>query len=504
MSAHAPATTASPQQTSPATSTDGSSGASGSGRRRLTRDRVAVWVLALVCFLAWSAYAISRHRQYLTAGHDLGIFDQAIRAYAHFHAPLVPIKGVDYSILGDHFHPILLVAVPLYWLFDDPRTLLVLQAALLAASIPIVHRFARRRMPPGWAVALALGYALGWPLAGMVDFDFHEIAFGVPILAAAVDALDRRSDRALVVWSVALLLVREDLGAVVLVLGLLRAMRRPRRLGLALAALGAVTVVVVTTVVIPAFSTRGQFAYWTFDALGDDLASSLRTLLTDPIGVATTFVTPAVKAQTLAMLLVPLLFLPLGSPYVLLTVPLLAERFLNSRPALWSSHFHYDAAVWVLLVLAMVDAGGRWGIWRRRRLRAFVVGWLVVTQLVAIQLGVSPMRRLVDGSAWDLTGRMRDQAHVVALIPPGVCVSVDDRIAPHLVRTNRVALPGIPQPTPDYVVVDLTKRTGGYPKATSTGVFVDALLAGYTEVYQGAGVHLLRAPQVTPRAECRP
>ena len=467
-------------------------------------SRVAVWLLSIGCFAAWAAYAVSRHRQYLTAGHDLGIFDQAIRAYAHLQAPLVPIKGVDYSILGDHFHPILLTAVPLYWVFDDPRTLLVLQAALIAASIPLVHRFAARRMPAPSAFALTVGYALGWPLASMVDFDFHEIAFAVPILAAAIDALDRRSDRAFVLWCLALLLVREDLGAVVLVLGLLRAMRRPRRVGLLLAAVGAAALVVVTTVVIPTMSAKGEFAYWTFDALGTDLRSSLRTILTDPLAVARTFVTPAIKLETLAMLLVPLLALPLGSPYALAALPLLAERFLNSRPALWSSDFHYDAPVWVILVLAMVDSGGRWGVWRRRPLRIVVIGWLVTTQVLWIASGASPLHRLVDGSAWDISDRMRAQAHAVSLVEPDVCVSVDDRIAPHLVRSNRVALPGIPQPTADYVIVDLTKRTPGYPAKTSGEVFVEALLDGYHQVWTGHGIHVLRAPEVTPRAQCRP
>ena len=39
---------------------------------------------------------------------------------------------------------------------------------------------------------LAGVYAFGWPLWSMANFDFHEIAFAVPLLAAALDALDRR------------------------------------------------------------------------------------------------------------------------------------------------------------------------------------------------------------------------------------------------------------------------------------------------------------------------
>lgn len=464
----------------------------------------AAWALTALSFVVFAGYAVSRHRQYLTAGHDLGIFDQAVRAYSHLQPPLVPIKGVDFNLLGDHFHPILALAAPAYWIWDDPRTLLLLQAALVALSIPIVHRFARRRMTAGSALGVATGYVLGWPLAAMVDFDFHEVAFAVPLLAAAIDALDRRSDRAFVLWSLALLMVREDMGAVVLVLGMLRALHRPRRVGVILAGVGAATLVLVAGVIIPALSSRGGYVYWSFDGLGQDLPSTVRAVLTDPIEVLRTFVTPVVKVQTLALLLLPLLLLPLGSPYALVALPLLAERFLSARPALWGSEYHYNAPIWVVLVLAMVDSGGRWGVWRRTWARRLVVGWLVASQLVLIATGTSPLRRILDGSAWTTTDRMVAREHAVSLIPPGVCVSADDRIAPHLIRTNRVALPGIDQPAPDYVIVDLAERTAGYPSMTSGNAMREALAAGYDVVWNGGSIYVLRAPEVTPRALCRP
>ena len=337
----------------------------------------------------------------------------------------------------------------------------------------------------------------------MVDFDFHEVAFAVPVLAAAIDALDRRSDRALVLWAGVLLLIREDMGAVVMVLGLLRMLHRPRWLGAALLAVGAVVLVVVTQVVIPSLSAKGQFVYWTFDALGPDAWSALRTVVTDPLLVAREFVTPAIKVQTLALLFVPLALLPLGSPYVLVAAPLLAQRFLNSREALWTDDFHYNAPVWIVLVLAMVDAGGRWGVWERRWLRTAVVGWLLASQAVLILNGSSPLGRMIDGSAWRPTAHSVARATAVDLIPPGVCVSVDDRVAPHLIRTNRVAVIGISAPVPDYVVVDLTQRSTGYPHSPSRVALRAAVRSGYRIVWQGGGVYVLRAPEVIPRAECR-
>ena len=56
----------------------------------------------------------------------------------------------------------------------------------------------------------------------MIDFDFHEVAFGVPLIALAIDALDRRADRSLLIYCGLLLLVREDMGALLVMLGIIR------------------------------------------------------------------------------------------------------------------------------------------------------------------------------------------------------------------------------------------------------------------------------------------
>src|SRR6202012_4740561 len=100
-----------------------------------------VSILVVVAFTFYLVYSISRYYTYLTAGYDLGIFDQAVRAYSHFRAPVAPLKGPHYNVLGDHFHPIIAVIAPLYWIWDNPCTLLVVQAGLLAGSIFVVYRF---------------------------------------------------------------------------------------------------------------------------------------------------------------------------------------------------------------------------------------------------------------------------------------------------------------------------------------------------------------------------
>lgn len=467
-----------------------------------------VTLLTALLFTAYSGYAVTRHATYLTAGYDLGIFDQAVRNYARFRTPEVPLKGTDYNILADHFHPIIALAAPLYWIWNSPNVLLVLQVALIAASVPVVYSFALRRMARGGALVVAVSYSCGWAIQAMIDFDFHEVAWGVPILAVAIDALDRRDDRTLLISAGLLMLVREDMGAVLVMLGLLRMSHRPRRTGYLLVGAGVAGYLLVTSVIIPAFAANGQFAYWTFDALGEDLPHALLNIVLHPVRTVELLFTPAVKAQTLAYFFVPLALLPLRSRYALIAVPLLAQRFFNSRDHLWTTHFHYNALPWLVLVLAMVDGGARLGIWSRPRLNRLMLAWLLIVPiyLTAVANITAPvLRRMLIGSAWEMNAHLRAQQAAVRQVPRDVCVSVDDRLATKLTRTNRVTLPGIPTPRNDFVVLDMSQEQVGFPLDSPQKVLADSRAAGFVQVFAQGDLLVLRSPDYTgPSSLCRP
>ena len=473
-----------------------------------TRRSRSVAALSLTFFVVYGAYSVARQQLYLTAGYDLGIFDQAVRNYSRFRAPTVALKGVDYNIFADHFHPIIATAAPFYWIWDNPDVLLILQAALIAASVPIVYGFTRRRTSHRTALIVAAVYGLGWGVQGMVDFDFHEIAYAVPLLAAAIDALDREDDRWLLITCGLLLLVREDMGTLVAMLGLLRLMRVPRRPGVVMVAGGLAAYVVTTSYVIPHFAQGGQFAYWTFDSLGKNAPDALINLVIHPWHALTIFVTPGVKVETMALLFLPLALLPLRSRYVIVAAPLFAERFFNSRPHLWTPQFHYNVLPWLVLVLAMIDAAGRLGLWSHVRRRVALVSYLAAWPLVlTIYPGPTPpvTQRVLDGAAWHPTGHTRAQERAVAQIPRDVCVAVDDRIAPHLTGRDRTTLPGVPAPRPDFIVLDMSEAEVGYLLPAPVDVLQQAWSNGYRVDYESDPMLVLKSPHYRgPSAACAP
>ena len=161
---------------------------------------VGVGVVTAVIAAIYSVFALALYYTFQTSSYDLVIFDQAVRSYAHFQPGISTIKGVhngfgpNFSVLGDHWSPILAVLAPLYWIHNSPQTLLVAQAVLFALAIPPLWLFTRRAFGGGRkatiaAYLVAVAYGLSWPIASALAFDFHEVAFAPVLTAVALERL---------------------------------------------------------------------------------------------------------------------------------------------------------------------------------------------------------------------------------------------------------------------------------------------------------------------------
>ena len=191
-------------------------------------DLLPAATTVLVAATLYITFSVAQWRTMQVPSWDLAIFSELAKDYAHLQAPIVPIKGEGYNLLGDHFHPVLVLLGPVYRLFPSGLTLLVVQDLLLAASAWPITRLAVRLTGRLAGLALGLAYALSWGLQGAVAAQFHEIAFAVPLLALSTVAFVEQRWRACAAWALPLLLVKEDMGLTVLMIGLAVAWRGQR------------------------------------------------------------------------------------------------------------------------------------------------------------------------------------------------------------------------------------------------------------------------------------
>ncbi|GAU68615.1 hypothetical protein SSP35_08_01090 [Streptomyces sp. NBRC 110611] len=395
-------------------------------------------------FVAFALLALWRFRTLSTSSWDLGIFEQAIRGYAHFQAPIVDLKGPGTNILGDHFSPVLVLLAPFYRLFPSPLTLLIAQAALFALSTVPVTRAAARHLGRWPGLAIGIAYGMSWGVQKAVDFDFHEIAFALPLIAFALEAVLRGRWTAAVCWAAPLVLVKEDLGVTAAAIGAL-ALLRTRRAGplpIALVAFGLTASAVTLGVVIPAFNGSGSYDYWS--KFGADGGGA-----TIPLGTALN--------TTLWVLLPTTGLLALRSPLLLVALPTLGWRFLSHESHYWGTDWHYNAVLMPVVFLALVDALPRARASARPWLRSYAHHLPAAALAAALALTATlPLARLTETATYRTPPEAAAAAKLLERIPDGATVESGIRPLSRLTDRTRVFWMGDTGGlAPDYIADEL-------------------------------------------------
>lgn len=181
-------------------------------------SRLTPWSLVLLAATLYFGLGLVRYLFYSTSV-DLTIFYQALVAPAGPPWFEVWVKGAGRDIFGDHFHPVILVMWPLVQLVPSPLTLVFGQSIAIAAGLGLLVNDYRHRNPHDWRVFAFACFANAGVL-GAVVFDFHEVALGVPLLAWWVLAHIRGHHLLGVIPALGMLLVKEDMAALVFGLGL--------------------------------------------------------------------------------------------------------------------------------------------------------------------------------------------------------------------------------------------------------------------------------------------
>ena len=139
------------------------------------------------------------HARFGTFGFDLGIFDQGVWLLSRFRDPFVTIRGLP--LFGDHASYILVLVAPLYWIWADPRLLLLLQVVFLAIPAASVYLIGMRRLGSRLAgLAVAAAYLAFPALQWASIWHFHPETLAAGFLGLAALAADRQRWRAMAVW----------------------------------------------------------------------------------------------------------------------------------------------------------------------------------------------------------------------------------------------------------------------------------------------------------------
>lgn len=385
------------------------------------RQRVDIpaYVIATLAFALYCAYSIYQWNHFIVPSWDLGIFTELAQQYANVRAPIVDIKGVDYNLLGDHFHPLLVLLGVFYRFFPSGLTLLIVQNFLFALSAVPLIRYGRARLGSVAGIVLGVAYVLSFGISEAVKSQFHEIAFAVPLLAYGLVAWAEGRKRAAVIELGLLVFVKEDLGLTLVMFGLIELwiawgerareaqsnkaeasnsasssvfpvrtasslrdtlMAKSAGLPISMILWGVLWFFLALFVILPLLSPSGAWEYT--GNLGSE-----STVSSGFLGFVTSIFDPGEKVVTLILLACIAGLVGVRSPYMWLMFPTLAWRFLGNVSSYWGWAWHYSAILMPIAIFALIDGVERLESWQvlreswRKHLRSVAVGVSLATSL---------------------------------------------------------------------------------------------------------------------------
>ena len=458
---------------------------------RWTWERWLPWVMALVFAGLYATISVARFERLATGSYDLGIFEQAIRHYAHLEAPIVDLEGAGRNFLGDHWNPAIAIFAPFYRLFPTPVTLLVGQAIVIALGVVPLTRAGIRHLGRWSGVAVGLAFGMSYGIQGAVNFDIHGVSLAVPLLAFALEAFLAGRWKVVVAWAAPLVLVQEDLGLTVAVLGLVMVLTGARRCGFGLAAFGFASFALTMKVLIPHFSDSDQESRLSLLASqsgeGDSL---LHRVLVLPLDV----VTSEPRGTTVLLLLGVTAFLATQSPLLLVVVPTLGWRFIATIEDFWGQLYHYDLVLMPIVFAALVD-----GVRRARRDSWRPLRWYArAAPTLALLVGVFLCTRyafkdLVNPATYQPSPRATAAERILSEIPDDATVESDLGLVSKLTSRTRVFYVGSAAPVvPQFVLID--DKAGWSPPLPDPVQYAESLHPGttYTLVIDVDGYSLMR------------
>lgn len=455
--------------------------------RRIAPATLAPWTLAAVAAAGYAWAAIYRYEHFGANAYDLGLFDQTVWGYSRFDWIPNTILRIPHE-LGDHTDFTLILLAPLYWLWSDPRMLLVAQALLLAGAAVPLFWWAREQLGVVAALLFEAAYLTFFGVLAGNIFDFHELAIAAPLVSVALYAMLTKRDVVLWVAVVLLLLTKEDLALTLVGFAAFAALVQRRwRLGGAIAGISLAWFALAYKVLIPAFAGGRAYTHWSYDALGADPGSAARNLVLHPIRSVELFVSPHSKRIALFNLFGSWLFLPLVSPLLIVMLPTLAERFLSSIPSYWAQGFHYSLVIAPMLAFAAVDTTVRVLRYVPARERSIALGLAGAALAACLFFSFVRLKPLDELRRYTAPETVTEIKRCLESIPPDASVTATSALVPRLSQRRYVfVLDDRPLPATRFYAINTTTWIHPRTQADLGRVVQDRLRRDYGVRCQGA------------------
>lgn len=326
-------------------------------------------LLIIVFFgIIYSLISFVNHYFFRTYALDLGIYNQSLYHYAHFgFANSTILKPEFGNILSDHLELLIPIISPLYYIFGTYTLLVVQVLASLFGGLGIYVFFKNRGCQKYVSIAAMLQYFLFFGVFSALSFDYHSNVIAAGLLPWFLIYFEKKKFYIASLFFLLILLSKENMAfwmffvAIALFVIYFKDKLLRKYSGI-FAALALLFFVLAINYIIPSLAPEGRrYQHFQFTALGTNFFEALTTIFTRPLyTLQLLFINHTgdlhgnyVKAEFyILFLLSGGIFLFFKPKYLIMIVPLIAQKMFNDFPETWGIGAHYNVEFAPIIAIA--------------------------------------------------------------------------------------------------------------------------------------------------------
>lgn len=435
-------------------------------KTKIRSDYFLLLMIAIGYISIVSTLAIWGHHSFNTNAWDLGIYSQALYSTLNhgkifYYTSELP-GNPSGSLFGIHFSPFLFLLIPIYALYQNPVTLLVLRPIAIATGVIPLYWIAREQMDSKWLIFLLAIIYLVYPPVMVPILNFDVEVFLPVLFLFALHYLKNGKLLHASPFIVLALMINEFVPFIVMTMAIyfsilrrkdiIEGLKRRRLTKNAIFSivllLGGILWFKLACMVITSFNPTALSTKWEWGEFGNEPTEIIINVFTNPTNTARVLFSDGQrKFLYVISLLAPFAFSSLLAPLTLImTLPWLTASLLSINPMYYDIVTQYPAFVSSFIFVSAIHGLKRLMNSDSTEMPKKVAYLMIVSLLISSSL-------LPTGGYFSV-GKSDDSMRMALdKIPVNASVSVMPEVYPHL--CNRLEVYPYFKTGVDYVLINV-------------------------------------------------
>ena len=296
------------------------------------------------------------YAQFNPRSFDTAVYVKPLWSTLHDSFMATSVRPYAFHAWGDHFNPLLLFFLPFYYVWQDPRMVLILQGLVVALGVfPLFWLSQEKTKSKTLSVLIALAYVSSTSLRHLTANTFHPETVAITFLLFAFFFLEKKRIGLTLLFLFLLAICKENMWGVVAFFGIFMALKyRYVKTGLSLFVVGLSMFVVCLKYIVPHFSFTHDYSYVPrYAHLGSSFGDIFLNLIHKPWLILQSFGIGMWKKITFlkSIFLVSGGFSLFSPLHLIVSFPLLAQSLLSNY---WGEFSTASQAILIPLGSALI------------------------------------------------------------------------------------------------------------------------------------------------------